>query len=482
VLLGAAGLLVSASKGGLIAGMCGSLAFAALAWSARRAAVASTWKAKRRVLGPLLLVAALALGGLGAKTVLPRLQRAAGSESHSAAFRAYTWRGTLAMANSSPLLGQGPGSFPTDFPRFQQAGYTRSAHQSWLQIAAESGWPSLVFLLGAVGFGLARAFKYLGDSARPHRAWVAAGGAGSLVAGLVHGMMDAGWGLLSIALLFAVVLALLDAPADESNAPSTAQAEARPLALGWLLAVLPLAGAASYGLKAQGAENAHVTGRDIAEMSESQRTEALRQAKFATEDVPLDARAWANVALLKEATGDAAGAAGDYRQAARIQPSKALYPRRLAELFESAKSPSQAREFFDKAAALEPKDTSLLLERARFRAKNGDAKGAREDYAAILSLQESPLGKYPATPELVNGDFNRARLALARAAVASGDTKQARELAKRGLEEVQAARESAKANAAMIEAVTMYGDALAPPSPDELREQERTFKSIFSQQ
>jgi len=476
--LGACGLLISASKGGLIAGALGMLAFAGLAWSSRREQVSQAWRARRETLLPLVLVGALVLGALGAKTVLPRIERAGGSESHSAMFRLYTWRGTVAMADARPILGHGPGSFPTSFPAFEQAGYTRSAHQSWLQIAAESGWPSLGFLLGAIAFGLMRARKYLKDTARPHRAWAGAGAASALVAALVHGMMDSGWSILSIALLLSFCLALLDAPesappGEEDVSPS----ERRPLSWAWLLAVLPLALAASYGLKAQGAENAREDSR--AALASGSREDALRLASRATEDVPLDARAWANRAQLKEATSDRPGAIQDYAQAAKLQPNKALYPLRIAQLLDGEKKPDTARQYFDKALALDPHDTSLRLQRAEFRERSGDSRGALEDYQAIVDLEDAPFGKYPATPEIVNGDFNRARLALARDAFQRGDKARARTLAERGLREAEATRASNRTNKLMIEAVQMYSEGLHPPAEDELSEQERAFRALL---
>ncbi len=79
----------------------------------------------------------------------------------------------------------------------------------------------------------------------------------------------------------------------------------------------------------------------------------------------------------------------------------------------------------------------------------------------------------------MNGDFNRARLALARAAQAGGDKVTARKLAERGLREIKATRESAQVNKAMIEAVQMYGEGLQPPAEDELAEQERAFRSLL---
>jgi hypothetical protein len=268
------------------------------------------------------------------------------------------------------LLGHGPGSFPTSFPQFEIAGYTRSAHQSWLQIAAESGWPSLGFLIGAIVCGLMNAHKYLRDRSRPHRAWIGAGAGAALVAAVVHGMMDAGWGILSIALLLCVCLALLDAPHDAPHhsalesaleAPDAAQSfddgeqeGRRRLGWNWLVLLVPLAAAASYGLKAQGAENARQDSRAALQSGQSgAREEALKIARRATNDVPLDARAWANEAQIEESVGNKLGASLDYGRASKLQPGKALYPARIAAIFDAWKRPELALDYWDQAVALD---------------------------------------------------------------------------------------------------------------------------------
>ena len=54
-------------------------------------------------------------------------------------FRTLTWQGTLDMAQKRPLLGWGAGTFETAFPPHQVAGFTRHAHNSYLQLFAEAG-------------------------------------------------------------------------------------------------------------------------------------------------------------------------------------------------------------------------------------------------------------------------------------------------------------------------------------------------------
>jgi O-antigen ligase len=473
------GLLVSYSKGGLASGALGLMAFAFWAWKARKKSVASTWHAQKRVLAPVLVCVVVGASLLFAATVLPRLRSAGGSESHSTQFRAYTWRGTLAMANARPLLGHGAGSFPSAFPRYAQAGYTRSAHQSWLQIAAETGWPSLLLLLGALGLGLRRLGQYRKEASRPHRALAGAGAGAALVALFVHGCTDSGWGILSIAILTALCLALLDAPPEDffsTEQREEQREERRPLAIRWLLPMLPLALAASYGLKSQAAEQARAESRAL--MRNGANASALAKAREATELSPLDARMWANQAFLREASGDKEGAAVDHGQARTLQPTRASHALNTARLFAERGDNSKARSFFDQSVALDPQDTSLRLERARFLQKTGDSRGAQADFERVVALADEPYGRYPATPEVVNLDFNRARLALAQQARLNGDAARARTLALRGLEDIKKARDYRAANPDLFRALREGVEGPPLPEESELSQQEQQFQAL----
>jgi tetratricopeptide (TPR) repeat protein len=470
-----AGLLVSYSKGGLLAAAIGTLVWLGLAWRARSQAVASSWRAHRRVALPALLVALVGLGAVAAVTVVPRIQRAGGSEAHSTAFRAYTWRATLAAANARPLLGHGPGSFPTTFTQHQQAGFTRSAHQSWLQIAAESGWPSLAFLLGAVVCGARNARKYLRDGQRPHRAWVAAGALAALAAAVVHGSVDAGWGILSIALLFCVALALLDAPPDQEV--ERVEDERRPLAVGWLALAIPLALLASHSVRAQSAESARVAA--LQALERGQREEALSQARRSTEEAPGDARAWFSLGQLRQSLGDASGARAAYERAIELQPARSWNHFSLARLLAAQGDAAGARKYLDAAVTLDPKSPLLRLERARFLESQREGDKAAEDYEAVVALADAPLGRFPAIPEIVSLDFNRARLALANRALQRGEKSRARELARRGLSDIELARGSARANPVMMQVLKENPDGPQPPSEAELAEQEAQFNQLL---
>src|SRR5262249_28001349 len=139
-------LLLTGSRFGLVGILAGGLCLAVLVYRARPL----SGSVRSRTYGLVTICALAAIAG-----ARPILHRLAGSqtESYSGGFRTLTWKGTTEMAMHNPMIGTGIGSFSTAYPPFAQVGFTEHAHNSYLQIAAESGIPGLVFLVAAV-FGV----------------------------------------------------------------------------------------------------------------------------------------------------------------------------------------------------------------------------------------------------------------------------------------------------------------------------------------
>lgn len=144
-----AALLVAAvltdARGGLLGLAAGSaVALGGIAWR---------WKGRRGLLmvGAGVLLAAIAF--------VPLVQK----RMETVTVRTGLWKGTVRMALDHPVLGAGIGNFGTEFPPYRTAEEFRisnrnvgltsfveaeSAHSTWLQIAAETGFPGfLAFLL-----------------------------------------------------------------------------------------------------------------------------------------------------------------------------------------------------------------------------------------------------------------------------------------------------------------------------------------------
>jgi tetratricopeptide (TPR) repeat protein len=80
------------------------------------------------------------------KTILARTAGGS-SQDHSGQFRSETWNGTIQMIQASPITGHGPGNFANTYGKYATVEWTGQAHNSYLQLASECGFPALVGLL-----------------------------------------------------------------------------------------------------------------------------------------------------------------------------------------------------------------------------------------------------------------------------------------------------------------------------------------------
>jgi hypothetical protein len=360
-------------------------------------------------------------GFVGARTVLPRILAARGAQNHSTMFRVYTWRSAADMTATRPILGFGPASFPYAHTKFSHVGFTRTAHQSWLQIAAESGVPALLFLLGATALAFGRGWR-AAKMDNGARGPVAAGACGALVAFAVHALTDAGWGIISVALLVVICCAVLDASSmldDESTVEIDRTPSSQRAAGAWLLAMLLMGGASLLGQRAAAGEDLRRDARDAAARGDS--TSALERARAATDSDPLAVRTWSNLAQTEERIG--ADARASWQRAVAVAPWNAQTWRQFANYqIRHGADPSEA---FARSLEVAPNDTQTLRERAEWRLARNDARGW-EDWEAIARLLKKPYGLYEATPELVNFDYPHALLELASRDVQRGQREAAR--------------------------------------------------------
>jgi O-antigen ligase len=443
-------LILTGSKGGFLATLCGAFVFALAVFRAKGERVLGVLRAQK-VAVAIIAILVLTVGGfLFSKTILPRLSSNIASD-HSTMFRAYTWRATWEMAKARPLLGWGTGSFPSAMTQFAETGYTRSAHQSWLQIAAESGFPAMLFLLAACAFSFARGWKNLREKEWP----ILAGSLGALVAFCVHGLVDSGWGVVSIGVLLMLVLAISDA-ADESSIIN------RQSSINWpfLILALPLALGSLVYQRAQNGEELRAESRDA--MAHGLPAASLEKARAAIAADPLSARMWSNLADAEEATGE--NSLTTHREIVHRQPTRALNFLDYARALQNQDGEKiEIERALNKAVQLDPNEPQIRAARGEWLLKNGDNSGWK-DFEYIASLAEKPYGKYPATPEIVDLNFARAYAKLAVRDERRKNFKSAKKYILRGLDEIKTAREYEPSRRAMETAT--YG------APDEQRGRE----------
>lgn len=241
-----AALLSSGSRGAWLAAALVWLPFFALAWR-------ETSGSGRRVLNTLAIFCALlVIGNLAVKSrsaAFVRDRAAAALRTDTKAFsgRKLMWSVAVEMTRDRPLLGQGPGGYHYKYLEFQArelAGpgaaplsgywtYTHSAHNAYLQLAADSGLLGLAAFLLIIGFSI--------------KGWLAA--RVSLPPGAR--LLNDAWGAVALAFLVDGFLGLtLQLPASAFllalalNAAAAAEAEPAPIlppaasSLRWPLAAL----------------------------------------------------------------------------------------------------------------------------------------------------------------------------------------------------------------------------------------------------
>ena len=436
------GVFSTTSKGGFLSLLIGLLVFM-VAVARAQGTIMRQWMRAHRVLVTIGLVLFLGVGGVvTAKTIGPRLLAARGGDDNSTMFRVYTWQGTTRMARERPVFGWGPASFPSTYGQFAITGTTKHAHQVWLQIAAENGIVASLLLLGACLVATAHGWRALQQAN-----WsIAAGSLAALWAFVAHGFTDYGWGTTSIALLLLLTLALLQS-CDAGITPSTRDAHDAPqfgLRWPWLLTTLLFALASWWCQRVVSA--ADYANRSNAMWRSGSPTMSLQFMRDAVASNPLSARWQLQLGSLLEGSS-AADAETDlaFRQATLLQPTQGQLWRRWAEYRAqraantSDKGPS-TEEIFNRAVQLDPNSTSVRLARAHWLLDKNDPR-AWNDLQYIVQLRDAPYGRYPALADLVNLDFARASIPLARRALQNGDKATTQKLLERSLSEVKEARE-----------------------------------------
>jgi len=448
LLLQVACLLLTGSRFGLLA-LLAALAF--FAWAAvRSGGLAGAGRRRLLVLGAVCALAA-AVG------VRPLLSRAlsAGAESHSSRFRVYTWSGTLGMAAASPFLGHGMGQFDTAYPRYAVVGYTQHAHNSYLQLAAEAGFPAPLLLLAGAGLLLAQGFRSLrcpgqdappreappgvpvrdgigrGGAPRPaaseavpgrpspsvHRGLLVAGLLAGVAGGLVRSFFDSDLYVPAIAAAFATQCGLLaglsrgagGTEAREGKPPFGSPARWGGPAVSLLLALF--AATLIFG------RTRSYAGKAAQMHGELEAAIALGRAAAAAE--PVNPDYWLDLAGLHARAGNPEEALGAFQRAESVSPTARVF-RQFGRFRERQGSLPEAIRLYEAARRTEPNNLQTLLALAEACQKAGRLAEARGIYEHMAALYRSPYGAVRAIPELVEWEYGAALANLGAMDLAEG--------------------------------------------------------------
>lgn len=404
VIITGSALLLTGSRAGLLGALLGAAVMGLLT----PARIRRRWI----VAAALLLVVLMVL----APPVRTRLLSAA-TQSNSAIFRWYTWKGTVRMIAARPLLGFGPGCFEHAYPRYALVGFTRMAHQTPLQIAAEGGVPALLFVAAGValiGWRLVRTARAGGFTGLE-----AAAGLGALAAVGLQNMADYTWYVPAVGMTLSATVGLgLAAGREGEEAGEVANARGAGRRLPWLLMTLGLIVilGCSVGLRAQALAN---RGRVL--MAQGRYNIATGWLRRAIQIDPLDADIWEDLGQAAAGAGRLESAVQARLRAAQLNPHKAGNYLALAHLYNALGDGPSALRAAEQAVAVHPNWPRAYVVLAQLQAEHGMTEKALQTWRALERVYQSPVGRYQAIEEVTDFSYAYAWLALGREAERVGD-------------------------------------------------------------
>lgn len=373
------------------------------------------------------IVVVLLAGAVVAKPVISRLTR--GQNGNSGLFRVYTWRGTLHMAKSNPVFGTGAGTFADVYPKYALAGFTRHAHDVYLQVAAEMGIPSALLLAAFVLMAIAALFKYTmgtgstesessGDALPVHsRRIVAAALLASIAGEAVQNLIDSDLYVFSIGLTFFAFAGLASALAEQAVVKEAAEqpsTRSRPLEI---VAALVLAAAAVFcflnGLAVRDEANAHAALAD----PDSSAADAVADYRAAESLAPLNGKYPAELGFrVYVQQGNTGDGIAEIKRGIERQPDSLNYLR-LGSALRKTGDMAGAEAAYRQGLSVDPNRLELLLAMAQI-SSPADALGY---YRRIAEIERSPIGQVRAIGEVTEQRYALGDNAVADDALAHGD-------------------------------------------------------------
>ncbi len=367
---------------------------------------------------------------------------AGGSQVHSTTFRIYTWKATLDMARHNPLVGTGPGTYEISYPRYSIAGPTKHAHQTYLQIASESGVlaaGALVVALLVIAVKTLTGIIRAGNNAveTPQKSADEAEGAAlswkdmlpssgqqmmacalyaALAGSVLRNLVDSDWYVIGIALPFWTLAGALVAVAVTAQDRTTVSGRFK-MPVTAACAVLTL-------LSISFALGDYITSNLPAPGSESELKARIAVLHIATQVSPLNPvyhRELANYLTLSHSGVDTTAAARHLETATRLAPtdSNNYYVRAmLAMRKEDFKA---AAKYLQTSLIYRPNSTQSLYLLSVVYEKLGDTKRLESTLKRMLKIEESPYEQIKGAPELVDTTYTHAHLYFGSKLIESGD-------------------------------------------------------------
>ena len=360
-----------------------------------------------------LRLAAIVLAAmlLGVVTQRPTGQRveASSQEGHSFQFRQFTWRSTARMALARPVMGFGPGSFEVAYHPFAIAGYTRMAHSTYLQTAAESGIPAAALLFGACAtLAVCGAVRVVRRQEPPADGLLLAAALAGCAATGVRGLFDSDWWCLPSLLVSATYAGMLAwRPQPERSVP-----EGVSRAGGWALALAGTAACVLLVMSSAAWRNVSLAG--AAEQT-GDFPQALQCWRQAAADAPWNATTRLRAARLAAAMSpDAypADVVAELRRLTRLEPTNPRLQTVLADILFRARRDREGLAALAAARRLDPQSPQLLREEASVLERGGRHAEALERWREMVRVEAAPYGRVRAIPQMVEPSYAWAHAAL----------------------------------------------------------------------
>ena len=348
-----------------------------------------------------VLAAGMVLGG--AAFAGPVWSRLHNLHDNSAAFRFWTWRGSLHMAAANPVLGTGVGTWSDLYPKYALTGFTRLAHNSYLQMADECGLPALIVLLAVLGllgvsltYGLRKRQEADTHGFLPtdHRLLLC-GLAAALAGGSVQNLIDSDWYVFFLGTTFWTLAGL----AAGANTSDTSAPQTRP-SMPVLLAAGSVAGALCLLTGTQGIGAGYALAASAQKASDS--GGAAESYNLARAWDPLNGQYPSDQGFQIEYSrlGDVLSAENALQDAVELEPNSVNY-RRLGTVLQASGKSGEAVAAYKNGLSADPNSLDLLLRLARLT----PPPASLIDYRRISDLELSPVGTVRALGESVEPRF-----------------------------------------------------------------------------
>jgi len=425
-------MALTGSKGALLAWFIGVVAFGAVL------AVNFTSPKLRRLVWIALFVgvAALILIAFLLPPIRLRFETLWTSQAHSWIFRLLVWKATLVGAISKPIMGFGAGTFEWAYPQWTTVGFTRHAHNGFLQVALESGFVGLALLLA---FLTAVLFSRPNFQPSTHNAQptdyaatptldpVRIGCKVAIATFCLHNLVETAWMTLAnlLALAFVCGMAMPKVRCSECEVQETrTEKKTQPLthrtphpALSFalrtlhlslsfalrtphfallLLALLPLL----FGLwhSVSVVRGAYFARQARSEMLPSSR---LYWLELASKSDPLNARHLIDRAILLEAWALATGDEERLKQALqlcdeaiKLQPTRSGNYKVKARILRELGRLQEAERTLRVALKVNRTDTEAILKLGELLEAMGKVSEAKNLYRRLIALEKGPYGRY----------------------------------------------------------------------------------------